>query len=128
MELSANGDLLDYINARHALPEAEGKYIFRQMVSGIQHLHKNNLAHRDLKCENVMLSKNMEVKIGGKNLISLLFLIFITVPLFIDFGFSINLTLAPSKTPCGSYSYAAPELFSSNGDMYDAKKSDAWSL
>ena len=66
MELSANGDLLDYINARHALPEAEGKYIFRQMVSGIQHLHKNNLAHRDLKCENVMLSKNMEVKIGGK--------------------------------------------------------------
>ena len=35
----------------------------------------------------------------------------------------------PATTPCGSYSYAAPELFSAEaGDTYDAKKADAWSL
>lgn len=46
----------------------------------------------------------------------------------VDFGFSLNLSTAPSKTPCGSYSYAAPELFQSNGEPYDGKKSDAWSM
>ena len=45
-----------------------------------------------------------------------------------DFGFSLNLSTAPSKTPCGSYSYAAPELFQSSGEPYDGRKSDAWSL
>jgi serine kinase len=109
MELAQNGDLLDYINSRKALPEAEAKYLFRQMVLGIQYLHRHNLVHRDLKCENIMLSKDMNVKIG-------------------DFGFSLNLSNSPSKTPCGSYSYAAPELFKSNGDIYDSKKTDSWSL
>lgn len=65
MELAQNGDLLDYINARRTLPEAEAKYLFRQLVLGIQYLHRHNLVHRDLKCENVMLSKDMDVKIGG---------------------------------------------------------------
>lgn len=109
MELAQNGDLLDYINARRTLPEAEAKYLFRQLVLGIQYLHRHNIVHRDLKCENIMLSKDMEVKIG-------------------DFGFSLNLSTAPSKTPCGSYSYAAPELFQSSGEPYDGRKSDAWSL
>lgn len=65
MELAQNGDLLDYINARRTLPEAEAKYLFRQLVLGIQYLHRHNIVHRDLKCENIMLSKDMEVKIGG---------------------------------------------------------------
>jgi len=33
-----------------------------------------------------------------------------------------------AKTPCGSYSYAAPELFSANGDAYEGTKADVWSL
>lgn len=68
MELAQNGDLLDYINARRALPEAEAKYLFRQLVLGIQYLHRHNFVHRDLKCENIMLSKDMEVKIGGRHI------------------------------------------------------------
>lgn len=126
MELAQNGDLLDYINARRTLPEAEAKYLFRQLVLGIQYLHRHNIVHRDLKCENIMLSKDMEVKIGGKlyNKSVIKFLIFFCK----DFGFSLNLSTAPSKTPCGSYSYAAPELFQSSGEPYDGRKSDAWSL
>lgn len=65
MDLAGNGDLLDYINARRVVPEGEAKYIFRQIVSGIQYMHRLNIAHRDLKCENIMLNSNMEVKIGG---------------------------------------------------------------
>ena len=65
MELAQNGDLLDYINTRRVLKESEAKYLFRQMVSAIQHLHYNKLVHRDLKCENVMLSSKMTVVLGG---------------------------------------------------------------
>lgn len=66
MELGQNGDLLEYINARRSIPEAEAKYLFRQLVLGIQYLHRHNVVHRDLKCENIMLSKDMDVKIGGE--------------------------------------------------------------
>lgn len=33
-----------------------------------------------------------------------------------------------AKTPCGSYSYAAPELFDTDVDVYDGTKADVWSL
>ena len=46
----------------------------------------------------------------------------------IDFGFALDLSLDAAKTPCGSYSYAAPELFTSKGASYDGKKADIWSL
>ena len=45
-----------------------------------------------------------------------------------DFGFALDLSLDAAKTPCGSYSYAAPELFTSKGASYDGKKADIWSL
>ncbi len=66
MDLASNGDLLDYINARRVVPESEAKYIFREIISGIQYLHRLNIAHRDLKCENIMLTSSMDVKIGGQ--------------------------------------------------------------
>ena len=69
MELAANGDLLDYINARRAVPESESRTIFRQIVSAVAYLHSMNITHRDLKCENIMLSASMEAKIGGKDFV-----------------------------------------------------------
>lgn len=66
MELAENGDLLDYINARGSLPEPEARHVFRQMARAIAYCHSVNVIHRDLKCENIMLSRDMDVKIGGK--------------------------------------------------------------
>lgn len=65
LELAENGDLLDYINSRRYLHEPEARFIFRQMSSGIAYCHSLDIIHRDLKCENIMLSKDMDVKIGG---------------------------------------------------------------
>ena len=67
LELAENGDLLDYINSRHYLNESEARFIFRQMSCGIAYCHSIDIVHRDLKCENIMLSKDMDVKIGGMN-------------------------------------------------------------
>jgi serine kinase len=67
LELAENGDLLDYINARRYLNESEARFILRQMSCGIAYCHSIDVVHRDLKCENIMLSKDMDVKIGGMN-------------------------------------------------------------
>ena len=67
LEIAENGDLLDYINARGHIPETEARYIFKQMTSAIAYCHSINVAHRDLKCENIMIDKDMQVKIGGEN-------------------------------------------------------------
>lgn len=66
LEIAENGDLLDYINARGRIPEDEARYMFKQMTSAIEFCHSNGVVHRDLKCENIMLSRDMQVKIGGQ--------------------------------------------------------------
>ena len=66
LELAENGDLLDYINSRGHVPEEEARYIFKQMTSAIQYCHSVGIVHRDLKCENIMISRDMQVKIGGE--------------------------------------------------------------
>ena len=48
--------------------------------------------------------------------------------LILDFGFGIDVSFSPAKTPCGSYSYAAPELFNRSSEHYDAKQADVWSM
>lgn len=47
-----------------------------------------------------------------------------------DFGFALDLQEDISSTPCGSKSYAAPEihLFDEDKESFDAKKTDVWSL
>ena len=50
------------------------------------------------------------------------------VCIYTDFGFGIDVSFSPAKTPCGSYSYAAPELFIRTTEHYDAKKADIWSM
>lgn len=66
LEIAQNGDLLDYINTRRSIPEPEARFIFTQMSQAIGFCHNLNIVHRDLKCENIMLNKNMDVKIGGE--------------------------------------------------------------
>lgn len=107
-----NGDLLDFIKRNGVVPEQQAKIWFRQMASGLHYLHGKNIAHRDLKCENILLSRKFNVKIA-------------------DFGFarfcvdSDNRRIL-SQTYCGSAAYAAPEVV--NGTPYNPKLSDVWSL
>jgi len=49
MEYIAHGDLRRYL--RVLMPEAEVRIITRQLLDGLQHMHKNRFAHRDLKPE-----------------------------------------------------------------------------
>eukprot|EP00049_Salpingoeca_infusionum_P006800 m.111412 g.111412 ORF g.111412 m.111412 type:complete len:934 (-) comp13445_c0_seq1:538-3339(-) len=107
MELAAGGEVLDYIVAHEKLSEKEAKRCTAQLIMAIDYLHVNGIIHRDLKGENLLLDKGMDIKL-------------------VDFGLS-N-TCGPGcflKTQCGSPSYSAPELL--GGKSYD-KAVDIWSI
>lgn len=56
MELCPGGDMLHYIRRRRKLEEPMAKNFFRQIMKGIAYLHARNIAHRDIKLENILLS------------------------------------------------------------------------
>ncbi|XP_012266943.2 testis-specific serine/threonine-protein kinase 2 [Athalia rosae] len=112
MRYADNGDLLDFIKGNGVVPEQQSKLWFRQMASGLHYLHEKNIAHRDLKCENILLSRRFNVKLA-------------------DFGFARFCADSEgrrvlSQTYCGSAAYAAPEVVS--GVPYNPKLADVWSL
>lgn len=36
--------------------------MFEQVVCGVQHLHSQNIAHRDLKLSNLLLTSDLQVR------------------------------------------------------------------
>ncbi|XP_066907725.1 testis-specific serine/threonine-protein kinase 3 [Halyomorpha halys] len=113
MDYCEKGDLLDHIRTKGSVTEARAKFMFRQLVSAIEYLHSRDIAHRDLKCENILLTRGDHIKIA-------------------DFGFarwccdmSTNRRVL-SDTFCGSAAYAAPEIL--QGIKYNPKMYDVWSL
>ncbi|EDO37951.1 predicted protein [Nematostella vectensis] len=112
-DLAENGDLLEYIRTHGALTEKASRRLFRQITAGVHYIHSQDIVHRDLKCENLLLDKDLNIIIS-------------------DFGFARDcLTTATGKkklshTYCGSYAYAAPEIL--KGIAYDATLADVWSM
>lgn len=81
LEMAQNGDLLDYMNTVHRVPEPEARFIMRSISAGIAHCHSKNIIHRDLKCENIMVTKEMTIKIGGEPNIVYLHTPIISIPI-----------------------------------------------
>ena len=63
MEIAAGGELYDYLSERKCLEELEARRIFRQIACAVYYCHKNNICHRDLKLENILLDENGNAKV-----------------------------------------------------------------
>jgi len=55
--------LFDYIVKSQRLKEKEACKFFKQILHGVEYIHKLNVVHRDLKPENLLLDDNKNVKI-----------------------------------------------------------------
>lgn len=64
MRWAENGDLLDYVKKFGAIPEIQANLWFFQMVSAVKYIHSLDYSHRDLKCENILISKHMNLKLA----------------------------------------------------------------
>ncbi|RNF05756.1 putative protein kinase [Trypanosoma rangeli] len=90
------------------LTEEQVISLFVQTTMAVKYMHDRRLLHRDIKSQNVFLTKNHVVKLG-------------------DFGISTVLvsTVAMARTMCGTPCYFSPELC--EGKPYN-NRSDVWAL
>ncbi len=65
MEYCSGNTLRDYIDKKErTVNRLENLQIFKQILSGLKHIHEKGLIHRDIKPANIFLSENLVVKIG----------------------------------------------------------------
>ena len=107
MEYICAGDLLTYIKKRSKLTEPVAKFIFKQIILGIKHIHDNSIIHRDIKLDNILLDLDNNIKIC-------------------DFGVSRKINKDDVMfEQCGTPAYIAPEILINKG--YQGFGVDIWS-
>jgi len=111
MEYINGGNLFSFVKKRRKLSEKISKFLFRQIIEGIQHIHSKNIVHRDIKLENILIDLNNRIKIC-------------------DFGIGIMLDSENDliHEQCGTPMYMAPEIIlNSKKDGYKGFPVDIWS-
>ncbi len=107
MELIEGITLKKYINKKGQLPVKEAVSICIQVAQGIEAAHNNHIIHRDIKPQNIIISKEGKVKVT-------------------DFGIArAASTNTISSNAMGSVHYISPEQ--AKGGFID-EKSDIYSL
>jgi MAP kinase interacting serine/threonine kinase len=117
------GPLLNHIQQRVCFTEMEASTIIKSLAEALKHLHKQGIAHRDVKPDNI-LCVNDDTPCPVK---------------LCDFDLCSNVNMEASTprllTPVGSVEYMAPEVVDTFlvDEYYDEelsydKKCDLWSL
>lgn len=93
------------------LSDADARRYFKEMMLGIEYLHANDIAHRDIKPDNLLISKDDVLKI-------------------VDFGVSEIFVKGNDrlKKSAGSPAFMAPELCVARHGEVSGKATDIWSM
>lgn len=113
MEYCIHGDLLNFITKQTVKASSPiTRLLLRDVAMGLKFMHKKNIAHRDLKLENIFLAWN---KNAGR-----------VIAKIGDFGHASQI-FEKTKDPytLGSPDYAAPELY--RNENHNSLHGDRWS-
>eukprot|EP00347_Sterkiella_histriomuscorum_P017105 403350648 len=110
MDFADGGDLQARVKEQRGRMFSESQILewFTQICLGLKHIHDRKILHRDLKGQNIFLTKSGIVKIG-------------------DFGIAkvLATTMQNARTVVGTPYYLSPEIVQSKPYNF---KSDIWSL
>jgi serine/threonine protein kinase len=109
MEYVEGLTLKQLIEKEAPIQEHRAKEIIIQIAEGLSVAHQNGIIHRDIKSDNIMLTKDGTIKI-------------------MDFGLAKmeqTPTITRTKSPMGTVAYMSPELV--KGEKVD-HRADLWSL
>ncbi|XP_076030383.1 serine/threonine-protein kinase chk-1-like [Oratosquilla oratoria] len=108
LEYASEGDLGDHIGP-NGMGEFTALFFFVQLVEGVEYLHSQGIAHRDLKPDNLLVTEDRVLKIA-------------------DFGLSASFIVNDEEIflnrKCGTPHYRAPEVCSGR---YRGQPADVWS-
>lgn len=100
LDYMEGGDFLARILKKGQFPEKVAAKFMQIMLDVLEHIHSQNIIHRDIKLENILVNEHeWEFKLG-------------------DFGLAVQ-SSGPCQVKCGSPGYIAPEIFTK--DSYDSK-------
>ncbi|KAF9079498.1 Cell cycle serine/threonine-protein kinase cdc5/MSD2 [Mortierella sp. AD031] len=92
LELCPLGDFENLLRIRGKMTVLKGRFYGRQLVAAVAAIHKAGILHRDLKPQNIMVSRGFQLKIG-------------------DFGLSATAKMAKDQRGVwGTAGYVAPEI------------------
>ena len=91
IDIAEGGNILELLGKLGSFSEKLARTYFRQIISAVEYLHDIEIAHRDIKLENLMLDRNFSIKLA-------------------DFGCARRTTRGEFTTPVGSSKYYAPEM------------------
>ncbi|KAK4148270.1 kinase-like domain-containing protein [Dichotomopilus funicola] len=118
------GDLFEVASRHRALlTPSLIRRMFSELVGAVRYLHAQNIVHRDIKLENVLVNLPPSELAPSNDWTTYPY----SVTTLTDLGLSRR--VAPDEkleTRCGSDDYAAPEVII--GQPYDGRATDAWSL
>merc|ERR1719510_1503845 len=104
-QLAPKGELFDYLMYTKKFEEVQANALFKQLIAGLEAMHKKGIAHRDLKPENVLFDNQFNLKLA-------------------DFGFAYVFQKGEGpktamRTELGTKGYMAPEII--NNKKYTEK-------
>lgn len=106
MRLAENGNLLQKLRKKQFESKVSIKMV-DQLLSAVEYLHAHGIVHRDIKLENILLSKRYDIKLC-------------------DFGLASFTFDGQITGNYGSFEYSSPE--SIKNPSFDGFKADMWSV